>query len=358
MFTLYQKASFFQSQNLIFSIYRWNPKTKKYTPATLYTYLRYLRYLHMFTHLHGHSTFSFLEAIGKPAAIVNKAKELWMDAIAITDYNGMYGAIKFYQLAKDAGIKPIIGVELGFVMDINSQLSEQQIWNIVIIAKNKEGYQSLMELTSFANKEGIKGKPKIDLQALKRFWREIICLFGWANSRIGKMIALDEKESKIIEIIHLIQDTIGKDNVYLEIIAQDYNETNESKKVNELLLALAEKEQMACVVNNNYFYPSKTDKQAREVALAIKDWFKIYDENRRKPKWQFHIMTEEEIREILEHNGIDKKIINHLIETNNTIADQITTEIELNQTLFPNYETPEDIKEIYEQYKDKLVVKE
>ncbi|HBB03828.1 TPA: hypothetical protein DCZ39_02920 [Patescibacteria group bacterium] len=61
-----------------------------------------------------------------------------MDAITITDYNGMYGMVKFYQLAKDAGIKPIIGVELGFVMDINSQFSEQQIGNIVIIAKSKE----------------------------------------------------------------------------------------------------------------------------------------------------------------------------------------------------------------------------
>lgn len=120
-----------------------------------------------FTHLHGHSTFSFLEAIGKPAAILNKAKELGMDAIAITDYNGMYGIIKFYQTAKDMGIKPIIGIETGFVMDIDSQIPEQQVGNIVILAKSKEGYQSLMELTSFANKEGIKGKPKIDLQALK-----------------------------------------------------------------------------------------------------------------------------------------------------------------------------------------------
>lgn len=92
-----------------------------------------------------------------------------MDAIAITDYHGMYGMIKFFQIAKDAGVKPIIGVELGFVMDIETQIPDQHIGNIVIIAKNKEGYQSLMELTSFANKEGIKGKPKIDFQALKRF---------------------------------------------------------------------------------------------------------------------------------------------------------------------------------------------
>ncbi|MEI7919516.1 MAG: PHP domain-containing protein [bacterium] len=61
-----------------------------------------------FTHLHGHSTFSFLEAIGKPANIISTAKELGMDAIAITDYNGMYGMVKFYQATKDTGIKPII----------------------------------------------------------------------------------------------------------------------------------------------------------------------------------------------------------------------------------------------------------
>ncbi|HMS91063.1 MAG TPA: PHP domain-containing protein [Candidatus Absconditabacterales bacterium] len=311
-----------------------------------------------FTHLHGHSTFSFLEAIGKPAAIVNKAKELGMSAIAITDYNGMYGIVKFYQTAKEAGIKPIIGVEIGFVMDNNSQIPEQHIGNIVIIAKSKEGYQSLMELTSLANKEAIKGKGKIDLQTLKTFGKDIICIFGGANSRIGKMIALDERESKMIEIIHLIEDTIGKENVYLEIIAQDYNENTEHKKTNEVLLAIAEKENIGMVVNNNYFYPSSTDKQAREVALAIKDGLKIYDENRRKPKGQFHIMNEEEIRMILEHNGYEKNIINQLIDTNNKIAENINVEIDLNQSLFPNYETPEEVKDLYEQYKDRLVEEE
>lgn len=127
------------------------------------------------------------------------------------------------------------------------------------------------------------------------------------------MIALDEKESKMIEIIHFMQDIVGKENVYLEIIAQDYDETTEHKKVNELLLAIAEKENIECIVANNYFYPSDTDKQAREVALAIKDGLKIYDESRRKPKGRFHIMKEEEIRTILEHNGFEKKIINQLI---------------------------------------------
>ena len=170
------------------------------------------------------------------------------------------------------------------------------------------------------------------------------------------MLALDEKESKMIEIIHLMQDTIGKENVYLEIIAQDYDETTESKKANEFLMTLSEKEQIDCVVSNNYFYPSDSDKQAREVALAIKDGLKIYDEGRRKPKGKFHIMKEEEIRKILENNGLEKKIINQLIENNERVANQIEIKIDLNQSLFPNYETPEDIKELYEKHKNELIV--
>jgi len=312
----------------------------------------------MFIHLHGHSTFSFLEAIGKPNAIVHKAKELGMKAIAITDYNGMYWAIKLYQAAKEADIQPIIWIEVGFVMDINSHIPDQQIGNIVILAKNKEGYQSLMELTSFANKEWIVGKPKIDLQALKTFWKDIICFFWWPQSRLGKMITLDEKESKRIEIIHFIQEIVGKENVYLEIIAQSYNELPEIKKYNDILLSLHKEHNIPCIVNNNYFYPSETDKQAREVALAIKDGMKIYDENRRKPKWQFHIMSETEIRTILEKNDIDINTIENLIATNNSIAEKIHIEIELNQTLFPNYETPEDVKELYEKYQDWLIIKE
>jgi DNA polymerase III subunit alpha len=311
-----------------------------------------------FVHLHGHSTFSFLEAIGKPWAIVNKAKELGMDAIAITDYNGMYGAIKFYQAAKDAWIKAIIGIEVWFVLDINSHIQENQIGNIVILAKNKEGYESLMELTSFANKEGIVTKPKIDLQALKTFWKDIICFFWGANSRFGKMINLDEKEEKITEIIRMIQNAIGKENVYLEIVAQSYDELPEIKKYNDIAFAISKKEQISCVVNNNYFYTSEDEKEAREVALAIKDWLKIYDENRRKPKGQFHIMTEEEIRTILKNNDIDTTTIDTLIQTNKTISDNITTEIELNQVLFPNYETPEDVQELYDKYKDDMITKE
>lgn len=309
----------------------------------------------MFTHLHWHSTFSFLEAIGKPNKIIARAKELEMNAIAITDYNGMYGIIKFYQTAKDEGIKPIIGVELGFVLDINSTIQTNQIGNIVLIAKNKEGYANLMELVSFANKDGLTGKPKIDMTQLQKFGAGIICIMGGKESRIGKMLALDEKIEKIAEIIGMIKAAVTADNAYLEITAQDEKFLPELKNINTQILRLAEMTDTECVVHNNFFYPKVTDKEAREIALAIKDGKKIYDEDRRKPKGEYYIMDEEEIRAVCEKNGYTANQIDQRIATNNKVAEGIVTEIDLNQTLFPNYDSPEDIVEIYEQYKDQLV---
>ena len=101
-----------------------------------------------------------------------------MPAIALTDYNGMYGIIKFYQTANDEGIKPILGVELGFVLDTNATMNTNQIGNIVLIAKNIEGYQNLMAITSFANKEGIAGKPKIDINVLTENHEGLIAIMG------------------------------------------------------------------------------------------------------------------------------------------------------------------------------------
>ncbi|MBU0625948.1 hypothetical protein KKG31_06425 [Patescibacteria group bacterium] len=98
------------------------------------------------------------------------------------------------------------------------------------------------------------------------------------------MIASDNQESKIVEIIKMIQDAIGTENVYLDIIAQDYKILPGLKQINDQILALSEKLGLKCLVHNNYHYPNKEDKEAWEVALAIKDGKKMYDDNRRKPK--------------------------------------------------------------------------
>ena len=128
------------------------------------------------------------------------------------------------------------------------------------------------------------------------------------------------------------------------------------KKINSLILSLSKSNWLDYTIANNYHYVTKWEKEAREVALAIKDGKKIYDESRRKPKWDFHIMSRSEIEETMKKNWYSDELVQISIENNLKIADRILTEIDLNQALFPNYESPEDIKELYERYKDHLVI--
>jgi DNA polymerase-3 subunit alpha len=169
------------------------------------------------------------------------------------------------------------------------------------------------------------------------------------------LITTGESESKIIEIIKKIQQTVGQDNVYLEVTAQEHKVQPALEKINAMIIKLAESLTIKCIVNNNYFHVLKKDRKAREAALAIKDNMKLYDPMRRKPAGKYHIMTADEIIDICKANGYSEEQITKRLETNLTIAESIETKIQLGNTYFPNYDPPEDIIQMYEKYKDVLV---
>ncbi|HRX63926.1 MAG TPA: PHP domain-containing protein [Candidatus Absconditabacterales bacterium] len=308
-----------------------------------------------YTHLHGHSTFSFLEAIGTPSQIIKKAGEIGYKNIALTDFGGMYGVVAFYEAAKELDINPIIGTELGFVIDINGYNKIENVGNIVLLAKSIDGYKSLMKIVSHANQEGINGKPKLDINMLEKYNKDLIAIVGSKKSWLGKMVLNADKDEKILEILSMIQEKIGKENVYLEMIAQDESEDSELKKVNKKILELSEKENIDCVVNNVYYYLNKDDKETWEMALAIKDGNKMYDNNRRKPKGQYYIMNEDEIKNIMLKNNYEERLVKGRMKNNEKIASKIKIEIPMGQALFPNYTTPEEIQKIYEDNKNNLI---
>jgi len=309
----------------------------------------------MYIPLHGHSTFSFLEAVSLPKQIVAKAKAMGLPAIAITDYTGMYGVPTFYLAAKDEGVKPIVGIELGFVLDMQANFIAKNIGNICLIAASDAGYYNLMKLTSFANQEGLAEKAKIDFAVLKEHHEGLIVFYGGIESWVGKMMSAGESEERILEIHEMIKEVFGE-HCYFEITAQDEEIISELPKLNQFILHLARKTDTECIVNNNYFYPEPKNKEAREMALSIKDGTKMYDAHRRQPAGQYHIMTEEEIREICLKNGYKEEQIEQRLGNNMKISEQVKMEIKLGQALFPVYEAPEEIKELYEKYKDKMIV--
>lgn len=169
------------------------------------------------------------------------------------------------------------------------------------------------------------------------------------------MIHNGESLGKIEEIIVQLQDILGKDSVFLEVIAQDHKAYPALVKINSTIISLAQKMSLSCVVNNNYYYINKKDKKAWEAALAIKDNMKLYDPTRRMPPGKHHIMKEEEIVSTCLANGFTEEQVQQRLATNSAIADSIDTQIDLGSTYFPHYDPPQDIKDLYAQHEESLV---
>ncbi|MBC8429360.1 MAG: PHP domain-containing protein, partial [Dehalococcoidia bacterium] len=122
----------------------------------------------MFTHLHVHTEYSLLDGMCRIPQLVERAGELGMDSLAITDHGAMYGAIEFYLAAKEAGIKPIIGCEV--YVALNSRFSrdagDKSSYHLVLLAKNQTGYRNLIQLTTKAQLEGFYYRPRVDKELL------------------------------------------------------------------------------------------------------------------------------------------------------------------------------------------------
>jgi len=308
-----------------------------------------------FTHLHWHSTYSFLEAIWTPKKLVAKARELWFTAIWLTDLSSMYWAVQLYENCRDNEINPIIGTELWFVLNMNGYNKIEDVWNICLLAKNTAWYQNLMKIVSVANQEWIAWKPKIDISVLWKYNDWVIAFMWGVDSRVWKMIYRSEPDDKILEILHMIQDNLWKENVFFEIVAQDESQNEMLKKINHKVLELAKSESVKVITGNIYNYIEKSDKETWEMALAIKDWKKMYESDRRKPIWDYYLMTGDEINEILVWNWYNQDEISAWMATNNEIASQVKIEILMHQSLFPIYQTPDDVKDLYDSIKDSLI---
>jgi len=313
----------------------------------------------MFTQLHAHGHYSLLEAIGSPKAYVAKAKDLCMKAVCFTDYGGMYGCIEFYKAAKKENIKPLLWVELWLVHDISiaqtGRASHHYASTITLIAENLDWYQALLELVTKANTDWFYGIPRIDFALLNQFWSNLIAIQWTQTSAIGSLITKNESVSKQKEILWMLQKACGDDSVYLEISTWDEKENKWLKAVNDWIIALHEETNIPIIVSNNVHYIEEEDKKPFGVALSIKDWKRVFDDDRRKVTGDWNIIGEKKSRIIMETRGYDIDLIDKCFATVSDIIERCTVELQLNQLLFPKYETPKDIAELYASKKDDLI---
>ncbi|MFH1534518.1 MAG: DNA polymerase III subunit alpha [Patescibacteria group bacterium] len=289
-----------------------------------------------FVHLHTHSHYSLLDGLPKISDLVGKAKELKMDALALTDHGVLYGAIEFFQKATEAGIKPIIGVEAyvaGNGMYNKRSRVDGRPYHLILLAKNLTGYQNLITLTTKAHLEGFYYKPRIDWELLQKHSKGLIALTACLQGEIPAAIRnSDLKHAE--ELIKNYSNLFGEENFYLEL--QHHPSLEQQHKVNEELINLGKKLNVPLVATNDVHYLEPGDADPQDVLLCIQMKKKQEEPDRISYVGEdFSLKTSEQMTK-------DFDYVPEAIENSVKIAEKCNLEIEFGKILLPHFETPEE----------------
>ena len=249
-----------------------------------------------FVHLHVHTEYSLLDGACRIDRMMERVKELGQDAIAITDHGVMYGCIDFYKAAKAAGIKPIIGCE---VYMARRQMSDRihgvdnDPYHLVLLCKDRRGYENLCYMVSEAFLHGFYGKPRIDLNLLREHHEGLIALSACLAGAIPQYLMAESYDSAK-EYALKMAEIMGDGNFYLEL--QDHG-IPEQQAVNQGIRRIARETGLPLVVTNDAHYLRREDAKMQDVLLCIQTGKTVDDENRMKfPSDDFYLKSEEELR--------------------------------------------------------------
>ena len=296
-----------------------------------------------FVHLHIHSEFSLLDGANRIKDLPVRAKELGMDAIAITDHGVMYGAIDFYKACKKEGIKPIIGCEV-YVAPRSRFDKEPNIdnhyYHLILLAKNQKGYQNLSKLVSIGFVEGYYYKPRIDLEVLEKYSEGLVCLSACLAGAVNQ--ALTNGQDEKAEEIALWHKKVFGEDYYIEI---QNNGIKEQVLANQKLIKLAKKLDIPLVATNDAHYLKREDAYNHEVLLCIQTGKRMSDIDRmRFDTDELYVKSPEEMIEYF-------KAVPEAIENTVKIAEKCNVEFEFGHTILPNYDVPEEYKTHYDYFK-------
>jgi len=222
-----------------------------------------------FVHLHVHSDYSLLDGAARIPALIQRAKELNMPALALTDHGNMFGSLRFEQQCHSAGIKPLVGCEFyvagGSRLEHKGTEQGNKYYHLVLIAKNETGYRNLMMLTSLSYTEGMYYKPRIDEDLLKQHCGGLVCLSACLAGQLPQLL-LAGQETEAENLIKRYREMFGAENYFIEL--QDHG-IPEQKKVAPMLIDIAKRLNVPMVVTNDIHYCLKEDHIAHDVLLCI-----------------------------------------------------------------------------------------
>ncbi len=288
----------------------------------------------MFVHLHVHTEFSLLDGAARIKKIVEKASRQGMPAVAITDHGAMFGVVDFYKAAVEKGIKPIIGCEV-YVAPRSRFRKEQgrdeSGHHLVLLARNKTGYQNLMKLVARGYLEGFYYKPRLDKELLETYSDGLVALSACKAGEIPELL-LEGAYERARENALWYRGVFGENGFYLEL--QDHG-LPEQKEINRGLLELHRETGIPLVATNDVHYIEREDAEAHDVLLCIQTGKNVEEENRLKfESEEFYFKDASEMGELFA--DFPEEALGNTLK----IAESCELELEFNQMLLPPYEIP------------------
>ena len=287
-----------------------------------------------FVHLHVHTEYSLLDGACRIDRMMERVKELGQDSIAITDHGVMYGCIDFYKAAKAAGIKPIIGCEVYVArrkMADRVHGIDNEPYHLVLLCKNRQGYENLCYMVSEAFLHGFYGKPRIDLELLRQRHDGLIALSACLAGAIPQAL-MNESYASAKAYALQMADIMGEGNFYLEL--QNHG-IPEQLAVNQGIGRLARETGLPLVVTNDAHYLRREDAKMQDVLLCIQTGKTVDDENRmRFSSDDFYLKSEEELRALFP--GCEEAFDNTV-----KIAQQCNLDFVFHEYHLPAYPVPE-----------------
>ena len=292
-----------------------------------------------FAHLHVHTEYSLLDGFSRTKKLVQQAKALGMEHLAITDHGAMYGVIEFYKACKAGGINPIIGIEAYLTEDMHdhSKRFSDDYHHLLLLAKNNTGYNNLLKLTTIANTEGWHLRPRIDKKVLEKYAEGLIVTSSCLSGEIPKTL-LKEQQDEAYKMARWYQDVFGPENFYLEIQEHhgtfDDGQPSPQGHLNQLLYRMHKDLQIEMVVTNDLHYVDAHDAASHDVLLCVQTGKQLDSPKRMKfDSHEYYLKSPEEMARLFPD-------LPEALKNSVRIAEQCSIDPLAYKAQLPNYIIP------------------